>query len=265
MRKAVIAALLSTLCTALILAQKPKSWSEWTEKDAEKILNDSGWAQTQVDTNTSELTYSPTSGSAGNTGNRAVPPTGPGLRAEQGSINRNRAAEGAYNQAVEIKFRVRFLSAKPIREAFARLILLPQERVDPEHQLKATADLKARMQQFVERDFKDYIVLAITFEASDGRLTGKAFQEFNSATVATLKNNTYLERSDGRRLFLFDYRTPAADGLGARFVFPRIVAGRDFLSSRDQEVRFHSEIGPNVKLDRRFKVSDMVYEGKLEY
>jgi len=32
-----------------------------------------------------------------------------------------------------------------------------------------------------------------------------------------------------------------------------------------RELRFYSEVGPNTKLNRRFKVSDMVYKGKLEY
>jgi hypothetical protein len=263
MRKVAIAALLTVLFTVLVLAQKQKPWSEWTETKAEKILNDSPWGQTQVDTNYSEMTYSPTTGSSGNTGSRPAPPAAPGIRAEQGSINRNRASEGAYNQAVDIKFRVRFLSAKPVREAFASLIVLKQEGLDPEHRQRA--DLRGQMQQFVDRDFKDFIVLAVTFEASDGRLLGKAFQDFNNATTATIKNNTYLERSDGQRLFLIDYRPPAADGLGARFVFSRILAKHDFLSPDHNEVRFHSEVGPNVKLDRRFKVSDMIYEGKLEY
>jgi hypothetical protein len=264
MRKVATTALLTALFTALVLAQKQMPWNEWTEKEAEKMLNDSAWGQTQVDTNTAEMTYSPTTGSSGGSGGRAAPPTVPGMREEQGRVNRNRASEGAYNQAVDIKFRVRFLSAKPIREAFASIILLQQERPDAEHQQKAD-EFKVQMQQFVDRDFKDYIVLAVTFEASDGRLMGKAFQDFNGATTATIKNNTYLERSDGQRLFLIDYRPPAADGLGARFVFPRILAGHAFLGADHHEVRFHSEVGSDVKLDRRFKVSDMVYEGKLEY
>lgn len=264
MRKIAIAALLTTFFTVLALSQKQKPWVEWSEKEAEKILNDSAWGQTQVDTNYSEMTYSPTTGSSAGTGSRTAP-AAPGLRGEQGSINRNRAAEGAYNQAVDIKFGVRFLSAKPIREAFASMIVLKQERLDPEHQQKATYDLKLQMQQFVDRDFKDFIVLAVTFEASDGRLLGKAFQDFNNATTATIKNNTYLERNDGQRLYLIDYRQPAADGLGARFVFPRSLEGRNFISAKHHEVRFHAELGANVKIDRRYKVSHMVYGGKLEY
>ena len=81
----------------------------------------------------------------------------------------------------------------------------------------------------------------------------------------TLKNNTYLERNDGKRIFLLDYRAPVEDGIGARFVFPRIVDGRAFLNGESGDVRLYAEVGANVKLNLRFKVADMVYQGKLEY
>ena len=38
-----------------------KNWLQWSKADAEKILNHSGWSQTQSDTDTSEMVYSPTS------------------------------------------------------------------------------------------------------------------------------------------------------------------------------------------------------------
>ena len=47
-----------------------------------------------------------------------------------------------------------------------------------------------------------------------------AFQAFGSATVGTLKNQAYLERSDGQRLFVIDYKPPINDGLGTKFVCP---------------------------------------------
>jgi len=261
MRKYFFTSLFIGLCVAVIAGQQTKAWTKWTEKEAEQILNDSAWGQTQIDTNIAEMVYSPTTGSggAGNTANRAT------MRADQGVINRNRAAEGAYNQAVEVKFRVRFLSAKPIREALASVLVIKQEQVDKDQETDKAPAVRREMQQFIDRDFKEFIVLAVTFEASDGRLMGKAFQDFNSATTASIKNDTYLVKDGGQKLFLIDYRPPSEDGLGARFVFPRQYDGKDFLSTAQRELRFHSTLGPNVKLDRLFKVSDMVYQGKLEY
>ena len=262
MRKLVISALLTTLSTAGLMAQRSGAWSDWSRKDAEKILNDSPWGQIQVETNTSEMTYSPTTGAAPGTPTGTTRPS-TGIREDQTNRNRNRALEGAYNQAVSINYQIRFLSAKPIREAFAKMILLQQTGAHPED--PRTEPIKSQMQEFVDRNFSDYIVVAVNYEASDQRLSGKAFQDFGAAVAGTLKNNTYLERTDGKRVFLMDYRAPVQDGLGARFVFARIVDGKSFLNGDSGEVRFYSEVGPNVKLNRRFKVSDMIYQGKLEY
>src|SRR5712691_1874620 len=216
------ALLLTAVFTVVTVAQeKPKAWSEWSEKDAEKILNNSAWGQPQTDTNTSEMTYSPTTGPvASGTGARSTRASTPGVRDDQTDRNTNRLKEGAYNQAVGINYKVRFLSAKPIREAFAAMILQRQGRSS------AAEQVKAQMAQFVDRDFRDYVVVAVDYDASDQRLSGKAFQDFNSAMADTLKNNTYLERSDGKRVFLMDYRSPIQDGLGAKFVFPRNVDGQ---------------------------------------
>ncbi len=90
-------------------------------------------------------------------------------------------------------------------------------------------------------------------------------QEINSAVAGTLKNNTYLERGDGKRLFLTDYRAPISDGLGAKFVFPRRVDGKPFITPDAGEVRFFTEVGEKVRLNQRFKISEMMYDGRLEF
>src|SRR5262245_43679248 len=90
-------------------AQKEaKSWTKWSENEAEKMLNDSPWAQTQTDTDTSEMFYSPTAKRGG------------------GENGAQRSVEGAVNTQLPIKFFVRFFSARPIRSALARLIELRQ-------------------------------------------------------------------------------------------------------------------------------------------
>jgi hypothetical protein len=90
-------------------------------------------------------------------------------------------------------------------------------------------------------------------------------QAMNSATAGTLKNSTYLERQDGQRLFLSGYLTPIEDGLGAKFVFPRSENGELFLTGKSDSVRFVAEFNDSFKLNMRFKVSDMMFEDKLEY
>jgi hypothetical protein len=91
-------------------------------------------------------------------------------------------------------------------------------------------------------------------------------QVIESAATGTLKNTTYLERNDGKRIFLEQYVPPGKDGFGARFIFPRMVDEKPFLSAEFNDVRFVSEYGTSsIKLNMRFKVSDMMMNGKLEY
>jgi hypothetical protein len=66
MRKLFFVVLLLALFVNAGLSQK-KTWNEWSKDEAEKILNDSPWGQTQTDTDVSEMVYTPTtlgSGSA---------------------------------------------------------------------------------------------------------------------------------------------------------------------------------------------------------
>ena len=245
--------MLKLLCAALIIvssvgtlsAQQTKPWSEWSKKDVEKTLNDSPWAQTQTETDTAEMNYSPTISKTTN------------ARKEDTRITDAANVEsGAKNSAMSVKFRIRLLSAKPIREAFARMVLSAQQSPTP--------DLTQQLQGFVDRDFSEYVVVAVTVEASDQRYSAPIAQAFTGATADTLKTNTYLERKDGKRLFLMDYRPPASDGMGAKFVFARTVDGKTFISEGDS-VRFVSEFNDKLKLNARYKTSDMTYNGKLEY
>lgn len=242
------------IAAASILAQSTHGpWMEMSKKDAEKLLTDSPWSQTQVDTDASELFFSPTRPGAASPGRSSAASSATG----QASINNNRADRGAVNQAVEVKYRICFLSAKPIREALARMVIAAQHEPD--------ADLISSLQAFVQRDFSPYIVIAVSIDSNDQRYLGPIMQQVNSATAGSMKNNAYLETPDGRRLFLTGYQAPIADGLGAKFIFPRRPQGEEFLKSETNAVRFVAEFSDNFKLNMRFKVSDMIYDNKREY
>lgn len=253
MKKIVFAALLTALLLGAGSAQE-KSWGNWTRIEAEKILNNSPWGQTQTDTDTSEMMYSPTSQSGISTSTR----TGAlGTQTDRQSINNNRAARGANNQAIAVNYHVRLLSAKPVRQAFMRVIELAQKNPDKE--------LLEGLRSFVQRDFSEFIVVAVAFDSTDGRYSGPALQAFASGTLGTLKNRTYLERKDGRRVFLMEYHPPINDGLGAKFIFPRIVDEKKFLNADSGSVRFYSEVSNQLKLNVTFKLPEMMYNGQLEY
>src|SRR2546430_3724382 len=127
------------------------------------------------------------------------------------------------------------------------------------------------MASFAELQSTESIIVAVKFESSDQRTSGAAMQAFNSANMATLKNNTYLERNDGKRIFLEEYVPPGKDGFGARFIFLRELDGQPFVTAGTTDVRFVVQFprtksaDPNgLKIDRRFKIADMVLNGAPE-
>jgi hypothetical protein len=218
-----------------------KSWTEWSQKEVQQMLSDSPWAQTQKEADTTEMFFQPT----------ADP------RFTRAPNSRARLEEGATNQEVVMTYGIRFFSARPVRQAFMRQMQLQQKTLDP--------DVLARMRNFAEVPASDSIIVAVTVDSTDQRARGKAMQLIESAATGTLKNTTYLERKDGKRLFLEEYVPPGRDGFGARFIFPRMVDERPFLTPEVGEVRFVTEFGPAIKLNMRFKLADMMLDGKLEY
>lgn len=221
------------LLTLLVFSQtsalgQSKPWSEWDKKTVDKMLNDSGWGQTQRVTDTSQMVWL----SRGN----------------------DVQSERSPAQAMTFNYRVRFFSSRPIREAFARQVMLSNSSIKP-----------AQLENFVDGDYSEVIVVAVTWDGADRSYTGPIGQVFASATGPTIKNRVYLERKDGKRIEIDEYAAPESDGTGAKFVFPRMVDGKPFVDSGDDFLRFYADMGRGVVVNWRFKLSDMNYNGKLEY
>src|SRR5215472_2613433 len=84
---------------AVAAGQRNSSWMELPKKDAERLLANSPWSQTQVDTDASEMFYSPTRAGTSSIGQS---PVGRGTTSDQQSFNNNRADRGAVNQEVQV-------------------------------------------------------------------------------------------------------------------------------------------------------------------
>ena len=240
-----LVAVLAIVGTAI--AQKDKKWTDWNDKDAKKMLEDSPWAKKQNETDTSEGFYTPTS-AGGLNGARTT------------ATNGDASGQGAKNQSANIVYFVRFFSARPIREALIRSMELKNPGVD--------AATVTTWQAWCEAKAQDSIIVTVSYQPGQGadqRATNAVMQAFNSAVTATLKNKTYLQRSDGKQLFLEQYVPPGKDGFGARFIFVRMPDEKPFVDATAKEIRFYSEVSSSVKIDRRFKVAEMMYQGELEY
>ncbi|MCA1630305.1 MAG: hypothetical protein LC785_10945 [Acidobacteria bacterium] len=241
MTKIACACLVAFALGSAVFAQKEmKPWTEWTKKDVVKVLNDSAWGQTQLETQES-------SGSSGAVTSTAAP------------LNRDARQPAPGSISGSIKYFVRFFSAKPIRQAIVRKVQLEQPDV--------AAQRAEQSKAFIELASDQYIIIAVAAEVSDKKMGGGLAQAFSKAKVESLKNVIYLQRKDGKRVFLQEYAPPGNAEIGARFVFPRKLDGQPFITPDSGEVRFHAELGPDKqsKIDCRFKIADMMYNGTLEY
>jgi hypothetical protein len=242
---------LATACALLFVlasfgSAQTKPWTEWSKKDVDKTLSDSAWSQTQ-----SESPQSQPSDTAAITSTMAA-------RNEDRNVSaaaRN-AESGQTKPVASIKYYVRFLSAKPIRAAFARRVLLTQAQPND--------DLSTQLKAFVDRDFSEYIVVSVSVEVGDEKMVGGVTRAFSAATTQALQNNVYLERKDGKKLFLMEYRPPTGDGMGAKFVFKRAENGQPFLSDNDS-VRFFAQLNEKMKVNAKYKLSEMLFDGRVEY
>jgi len=235
---------LAMVCSAAV-AQK-KAWTEWSKKDVEKTLSDSAWAQTQSEGGQQAAPTQVQAISSTTTARREDSNIGAASRTESGQTRPSNA----------VKYHVRFLSAKPVRAAFARQVMLSQTTPNEE--------LNTQLEGFVNREFADYIVVSVGVEVSDEKMSMPLMRAFTAATTDALKQNVYLERKDGKKLYLMDYRAPTQDGMGAKFVFQRVIDGQPFLSQSDS-VRFIAQFSDKMKLNTKYNLSEMLYEGKLEY
>jgi hypothetical protein len=235
-----IAALLLSLPLSASVQWDKKPPTEWSEKDVQKLINDSAWAKTQVFSSAVTLFRNTTAGSAG-TG-RGVP---------DNSAN-----------ATHISFHIRFLSAKPVRQAISRMMELREIK----EKQRISDSLAAQLKTFAGGEFLEIIVITVTCDSSEpGANVQQAMSLLHSRGTAELRNNTFLETKGGRRLFLKEFQPPRQDGLGARFIFDRLVDGKPFITPESEEIHFVAELDGTYRLDRRYKIKEMMYDGKLEY
>jgi hypothetical protein len=227
-----VIALLLMLSAGSLAQWQKKTYKQWSEKEALTVLNSSPWGQTQTYTDTSRM------------------------------FDEGRAVDSGQRREVEVpqvNFRIRFFSSKPIRQATSRLVELMQKG-------QVNKQLAAQLDGLANASFPDYVVVTVVTEvAQAGSLMGLAASLLDRQTTSQLKNDTYLSIKGGKRVFLLEYQAPRKDGFGARFVFPRNVDGKPFITGDGDEVLFHSTLNAGPDLNMRFKIKDMIFDGNLEY
>ena len=149
----------------------------------------------------------------------------------------------------ERKYFVRFRTARAVRLALARLAIL-SGRSSPE---QAQAYLGSA-------EFPGQIVVVVE------PVSGGDAPELNYATFSYLKESTYLFlKNSDRKIELQQYVTPSQQGGSqAFFIFPRKQDEKELVSLQEEEVRFVCRLSPDTKIEQKFKLEKMIYEGALD-
>jgi hypothetical protein len=251
--KRILFLLVALLFSSLLFAGKfwkEKPYTEWKEKEALKLLNDSPWAKAHVTRSFtgSTVIYDEQGAQDPNPGVTRAPMqpplTGPEIL-QWGSRR---------------KYFVRFLSAAPVRQATARL-----------HMLKSNWS-EEQVRQFLQtKPFGDMIAISLFVEAPQNQ---QKF-ELDHLTTERLRQDTYLHLKKSKvKVHLEEYIPPARDEgrLEAVLLFPRV---KDEVLLAEKDLRFNCKIffghdpraadaSLETEVKLKFKLKDMVFEGKLE-
>jgi hypothetical protein len=239
--------LLSGLAVAAEWWEK-KPYSQWTNKDVQKMMNESPWGRVHTITIMNPMV----------TGERTFANIGTGdLEREKRNL-----------------FHLHFLTAKPIRMAIARQAMLDSK----------SEAVTAGLQRFIEQSDDRFMVMAMTLSSVPKGVSSERgyLSALMKLSTPALTSNTFLATKSGKRIYLVRYDAPGQDGLGAKFYFPRYMDdGRPFVTADDRELRFETfitlvESGTSsatpgeFETDRedriwmQFDLRKMVFEGKLE-
>ncbi len=162
-------------------------------------------------------------------------------------------------------FYVRFLSARPIREAYARIqqIHYGYDKMSPDEKRRFDRAQSANLEMNVSR----WIVVSVSFRSNDPNEESSMRRFFQSETVQTLKTKAFLSTQSFPQLELSAYFPPREESVGAKFVFPREVNGIPVVTKDCENVTLELlEIaGANSRLRAIFDVKSMIVNGELIY
>jgi len=160
-------------------------------------------------------------------------------------------------------FYVRIISARPIREALARLQQI-QYGYD-----QLPSEVKGRFDDYAAADllsgFGDWIVVSVSFRSNAPKEESNVRRFFEKGTTETLKNKAFLSTEQFSQVPIQAYFSPRDEGIGAKFVFPRQMDGGPILTARSKSIAFELLDVPaaSPRLRVRFAVKDMIVNGQL--
>ena len=220
------------LFTGFQVQVRPESidtpFHEWSRDYALNILNESPWSQHQ--------TYI-----------RQLRGIGSGIQGEKEIYN---------------TYFVRFLSAEPVRKAFARVKELHVDYDELDERQREEFDNQNN--RAVKLKMDDWIVVSVAFRSNVPREESNIERFLMGQTTETIKTRVYLSTERFPRLEISEYVPPTEKIIGAKFIFPRTKDGREVVTAEDEVIAFEFDTpGSDSELRTTFDVQDMTQEGEL--
>jgi hypothetical protein len=158
-------------------------------------------------------------------------------------------------------FFIRFLSARPIREAYARVRQIEAGYDNLNAEGKKEFDHK--LEPGLSLDSSRWIVVTLAFRSNDPSVELRVRQFLEMQTTGTMKSRAYLSSTRFPQIGLAAYFPPKQNEVGGRFVFPRSVDGTPVVSRDDSTVAFELDVpGFSPTLRAKFPVSEMLINGQ---
>ena len=203
-----------------------KEFTQWSDKDVEKLMTNSPWAK--------QVTVALSMGGRGGRGGMSGRGGGRGSGGGRGG----RGGGGGMSRRPAVKLTISWRSALPFKQAQVKA------------RMGNSTEMPAGAQQFLDQQNEFYIVAVAGFPAQMGQRVSDP-EAVLAATILKRKQGSISPES----VRALD-RGNAVDLL---FFFPRSAG----ITLEDKDVELIAELGP-MQIKKKFKLKDMVLNGKLE-
>ncbi len=219
------------LTSALVWAGdfwEDKEFTQWSEKDVKKMMTNSPWAK-QVNVALS----------MGARGGRVVGGA-PGRRGGRDSGGgRPGRGGGGIARRPAVRLTISWRSALPVKQALVKA------------RMGDSTEMPAGAQQYLNQQDEFYILAVAGFPA---QMAGRLVRNREAVLAATvLKRKSDSISPENVRAF------ERGDAVDVLFFFPRSAG----ITLEDKDVELVAELGP-MEIKKKFKLKDMVLNGKLE-
>ena len=226
-----------------------KPYTQWSEKDVDKMLKNSPWAKTVI----LNIGLGMRRGGLGGETDGSFPRTGaegggsenPALEGGAGRSGGGRSGGvGDFGDGPASSIVITWYS-RPVREAMARRI-----------QLRNPETTSEQLGKILNHESSTFDLLVLGWSARGSR-------EGSDIGLQKVKEETFLVKKNKEKIALANLIPPSGPNQPLVFRFPRETEGKPALTVEDKEVELVTRVGGST-IRTRFKLADMVIGGKLE-